>query len=731
MNDPSRHELYKPLGPNRIFEEPADNTMGDPDRDFSPSAYKKMKPVDRMDLISIREFILSILEVDNLADIPKLFKDEDRKKRALEKLVNNYCEMLGIEGDLEFRTEVVRGAMEDADSVLRMMDDPQIGLLRQLRGTIASINEVSIIKNPIDLMLLMFSPKASRRIRYEARRKLLLTELALRDRATKENSEDKLDPFVRFLNSHVLEGGLGSLAQLDIVSYHNPTDYSCTGVEILEDDDVAKVSEFTQFHRFKTREWRNKRGKKRHVIIEHRNKGKVNRILKLMRKDVRDPRIIDDSFGLKLTFETKADILAFIRLIQRRADEQGSSIIVEDTYDTIRNDDQFRITNPGSSPRLEIIKAHIIYQGTRIELQLHTYTSLIDSRLRDDIGFEEFSIKRLFERGNFVTSVIELLYPPDIYGNLVTEYYHELLADIRENKRVRSHFLPLERSEGGRKRVRYSDHDLVTDSANILDSIEIIPDVIIAVKLSGLPLGRELAARFSGARLHVINSINPDEIGALRQQIAGNENVLIVDDVGGTCEHILAVKQAFPNAKTAVLGLRRDLAPENLIDYHGRELQSNEWLDFSWDRGLEQFKGQVFAVCVIYRINENGEMEIMLQREGEKWKLPGGTKEPTDRSLEQTMRREFLEEIGFSPESELKKEADFSYISERNKIFPRGFVRVYSLKVDDISPDMSLAESPDEISWFKFGHAIHILHTSEYKDPLNEVLGDIYTRNRK
>lgn len=703
--------------------EPADNSVSgehSQHRDHSHAIFRNLKDQDKLELKLVRRFLLEIFEVDSLDKIISTYKsNEGRKEELRKKLVVKYCTMLGIEGSADECLAIIKSALKEASQSMFVLEDPQVGLLRHLRGTVGTLNEVSMVNDPVDLLLMCFSDKASRRMRYEARRKLLLCDLAMRSKVENRDIERRLDSFSTFLGKNVWSSNVGAeLENIEFLSHHSPKNYACTAINILGEGEKADVSEFVQYHKFGMRPWKNMNGEEKFVMFEHRGKSDAAQVIKMLRKDTKNVNAIDDTAGFKMTFTSKKDIYEFLELLQHVASQNGSAISYEEIYDTIDNSDDFRVTNAGSSSRLEIVKVHLRLNGILIELQMHTLRTFIDSRMHDEFGFEEYALSRLFQRGKFSESVVDLLYPPDVYGGDVQTYYDELLADVRESKRVRSHFLPTERSKDSSKIIRYSDSDLVSDVETILDQIDLIPDLIIAVGKSGVLFARELAMHFPGSKIVVFDDKNGQDIAGMDGY--SKKQVLIVDDIGERCSGILKVKGKFPNAKVAVLGKRDNATANSVVDYFARSVSKEERMEFVWNRGMEKSESQVFALGIIWRRHKNGiQMLFEITPDG-KHKLPGGRVEPSDGFVDAGFARELNEEIGII-DGKAKRIDDLSYTSDRNHVFQKSFARFYSLKLKR-TPRIVPNDEVAQLVWIDVTQAVEKLSTPEFKEPLYNVL---------
>lgn len=714
------------LGTNRIIPKPDTDPYHSPN-EISPDHYRQLADRDRLELRMTRRLILDLLGVKNFSDIPDLLNNPQTREKLRQAITERYPETYGIEGDIALKEAMIKNSLGVADRVVDSFENRQTGVLKALRGSIAMTNEVAIADDLVELLSLCFSPTASRKTRFEASRKLQLTDLALRTFAHVEKLKPMMAEFITFLNSCVWSNPeLGGTEEIEVASYHSPVDFSCRFIQVLEEDECVPVSEFCHYHRFSMRSWQNTQNREKQTMFDHRQKDMAAYVLKLLRKDTKNPNISADFFGFKFTFLTKREIYEFLDVLQIVASQNGISLAFEEIDDTIDNGDDFRITNPGSSKNLEIVKVHLTFQGTKIELQLHTVRSYLDSVLRDEVGHEEFSIRRLFERGNYQESPVELLYPADIYGEELQHYYPELINKVRASKRRQLNILPPERARKKRQEIEYGETDLAADTAKILDQITEIPDTIIAIGNSGLPLARELSNRFGGIPISIVNGSHSLETTTQQIENDGYNNVLIVDDVGEKCINIKKVRTQIPQAKVAVIAKRSSPESNQCIDYWARELTTNQWIRFNWDRGLREQQPQVFTAGIVYRITDDQKIQILVvQMADGRFKLPGGAKEFEDDNLKATIVRELKEEISLTPQAIIKL-SDHSYNHPSNHIYPKGFVRGFAVRVN-ANQQFSITGN-DEVTnaqWVSPEEAQNLLSQKFYLEPLKAWLEEL------
>lgn len=640
---------FRLLGPNRILKEPSDSSMGGVNRDFNPHIYHGLPDQDKLELLLTRKLICELLGVKSFNQIDKkIFGDPKQKKILNKEFVEKYGAMYGLGNrSIEEIESRVQKSLQEADLVINTFENQETGLLRHLRTSIGITNEIPAIKDPVDLLLIIFSPKASQQLRYEARRKLMFMDMSFRSNLETGDHNAQIDNLLRFLNTNMWKGGLGVTDDVEIISEHSPFDYSCQKVNILSKDEKVLPSAYKRYTKFSMRKWENQNGEQKHTYVEHRLKDPVARILKLMRKDTKDPSKIDDYLGLKFVFETKKDIYDFLFTLQKKILESGSMVVFEEYYDTIANGNDFRITNPGSSNKLEIVKVHAIINGARIELQMHTFRTFLDSRYHDERGFEVFAIKRLFEgekkqNGDFDSGAIDLIYPSDIYGPDVLSSKDALLDERRTAVRNAAFYIPKERTKQNYLYEKYTSEEFLSDMIKIAQQLDEYPEQIIAVGTSGHFMAAQLSKLLGGVPIVEYNES--------LKGINKNKRSLVVNGLTKDARRIKKIKGLIPNSKVAVIAERLENETKTLVDYRARNIKSDVWFNYYWempDLNISFAQG----VALFYRVNKVGQLEFLVEeskevQEDNNLKLIGGKHNKRDLDLSMTILRELEEETG-------------------------------------------------------------------------------------
>lgn len=685
---------FRLLGTNRILKEPPDKSMGGVNRDFGPHIYSSLRDQDKLELLLTRKLICELLGVKSFNQIDKEIFGNVQRKQVLNKgFIEKYGAMYGLSNEsFEEIESRMKKAMQEADLVINTFENQETGLLRHLKTSTGVTNEIPAIKEPIDLLLIIFSPKASQKLRYEARRKLMFMDLSFRSNIETCDHNEQIDNLLRFLNTNIWEGGLGVTDDIEIISEHSPFDYSCQKVDILGENEKVVPSAYKRYTKFAMRRWDNQDGEQKHVYVEHRLKDPVARILKLMRKDTKDPAKIDDYLGLKFVFETKKDIYNFLFTLQKRVLESGSMIVFEEYYDTIANGNDFRITNPGSSDKLEIVKVHAIINGARIEFQMHTFRSFLDSRYHDERGFEVFAIKRLFEgekrsNGDIDTGAIDLAYPSDLYGMDVLNSKDALIDERRTAVRNASFYIPKERTQQGYLYEKYTSEEFLSDMIKIVQQLEEYPEQIIAVGVSGHFMAAQLSKLLGGIPIFEYN----EELKGINK----NKRSLVVNGLIKDARRIKKTKEIIPNSKVAVIAERLEDETKSFVDYRARNIKTDVWFNYYWempDISISFAQG----IALFYRINKEGQVEFLVEESKEvsgdkNLKLIGGKHNKRDPDLSTTVLRELEEETGkkykrsdFIPLDNLS--FDFKPDLEKNVSqadVKKGFSQAFARKVGD------------------------------------------------
>lgn len=681
---------YRFLGLKRIFPEPKDETIGQQYRDFSPKVFysTNFKDRDRLEMRFLRQTLVQIFGVKNLYQIfesTQGSEGEQNKAVAYKNFITDYPTIYGLT-DLSFKEKelLIKSALEKANDAIRLFDNPETGILRNLKTSIGIINEIEARNNPIELILIMFDPQASRRMRYEARRKLIFMDLAFKSNFELEEKAKQMDDFLKFLDVNFWDGGTGQTEKVEVVSDHSIDNYACTNIHILSPHEKISVSDYRRYNKFSMRKWSTEDEKPGTVYFEDRLKDPIGLIFKMMRKDIKNPNEIDDYIGLKLVFKTKKDIYDFLETLQVKSAKVGTMITFDNISDTIDNNDMFRVINKGSSNKFEVVKVDAILNGTKVEFMLHTFRTYMDSRYHDEFGLEQYVIKRMFDSG-----LMDMIYPYDIYHEDIMKYRNSILRERINHVRTTSNVdIPANRRKEKEKLIRYSSDLFILDMVNIMRQLEERPEVIIAVGHSGGFMASLLSKLLGG--VHIEYKTENEKIDPEKYR---GKKVLIVNGIAKDGRKIKKLKNVFPDSKVAVIGIREQQDETNkLINYKARIIRKNTWLRYYWE--LPEIEVSLSQGLILFYKIENGQVLFLVEETNNvhngndnKLKLIGGKHEKKDIDLLATSLRELREETGvkmprnlFTSLSNLS--FDFEKSNEDQANILKGFSQAFALKVD-------------------------------------------------
>lgn len=473
MSEREKRNKYSLLGENRIF--PETNIYNS---NISSDYYRSLSGTEKFDARIIRRTILNIVGVTNFSQIPELFYDEAKKQEIYKKFIIEYGNTYGIgikipsikeisgkeeeklteqelthtkrnksyfeKFDFEKKESSILQALNNANDIIRFFENTEIGILRKYDTSIGQVNEIEAIKNPVDLLMICFSSKASKKMKFEARRKLALMDLTLKLNLEFEKQNNNMDTVLRYFNTHVWDGPIGETKKIEILTKHNREDYKCENISILEPNQKVELHNLMRYEVFDMREFQSRRINKqtgerikKPAYFISRRKDSISAYLKALRLNTKDVEKITDHIGIRIVCINKIDCLDFIDSLKNSSKNSGNLVIIEDVQDTIENGEEFKGASKGSSGKTEMIKINLIISGVKAELQLHTLRTYLDSRYRDEVGAEEYMIKRLFDDG-----VVNLIYPNDIYGVDFDLIKKRMIEDRRKSVRISKTDIP-------------------------------------------------------------------------------------------------------------------------------------------------------------------------------------------------------------------------------------------------------------------------------------------------
>lgn len=362
---------------------------------------------------AVRSQILDLLQVERFADVLTLIQDPQLRAERTERAY----ELLGNLFDISGELSEVRGKIHEyaitADAVISYLKGK---VLAAYSSHIEISNEIETTHNPVDLLLITFDDRYHQKIRFEAKRKLVLMGLAgsIDQRERETAIENKFSCFLNFLNQYVWSSKrkIGELEIGYLFSRHDPEDFSCTQVSVI-DAQTAKSRSPLQPNEKLTlikRRFFIYRDKEIPVYVSVRKKDSAAKVLKLLRKNEKNPAVaVDDELGLMAVLNNIGDVKRFVRRLTRAAVKAGYFMVLEDITDTLTGG-SYHATSTGSSDKTQMMKFFARLGGMRVEFIIHTNQSYLNYRYQRDIAHDEYEVRRMFDTG-----VTEFLFPPDIY----------------------------------------------------------------------------------------------------------------------------------------------------------------------------------------------------------------------------------------------------------------------------------------------------------------------------
>lgn len=360
----------------------------------------------------IRNQIFDLLDVNSFAEINDLILDKKRRKDVTDKAYSLLGNMFGIDGSCEEIVVAINAYSRTADGVIRYL---KAKVLANFSSHIEMTNEIDVLANPVDLLLIIFDDRYHKKARFEAKRKLLLMNLAgaIDQRERETDIEAKFARFLNFLNQHVWtkESKIGGLELVYVLSTHNSSDFSCEKIGFLNHKEAAafKPCPGQKLTLLKRRRF-SMGDSSTPIYVSIRKKQSEAKVLKLLRKGEENPAVaVDDELGLMGVLDSLADVKAFQKHLTNSAKAANSFMVLEDISDSLISGKRNNI-NVGSSKNTKMLKFFARLGGMRVEFIVHTNESYLNYMYQRDVAHDEYEVKRFFDSG-----VARQLFPEDIY----------------------------------------------------------------------------------------------------------------------------------------------------------------------------------------------------------------------------------------------------------------------------------------------------------------------------
>ena len=379
----------------------------------------------------VRAQIFDFLQIEDFAEIPALLADPVTRAQRSERACLLLGNQFGIVGSSSEIRSKIKEYAQTADAVIDLLRSK---LLAPFASHLETSNEIETTHDPVDLLLRVFDERFHVKARFEAKRKLVLMNLAgsIDQRERETDIENKFYTFLEFLNQYVWSPQLkiGQLEKVYLLSRHDPEDFRCTEVSVVDEADHAALKGLGEDQRLtllKRRVFQDG-GRNYPVYVSVRKKDSAAKVLKLLRKNEKNPAVaVDDELGLMAVLDNISDVKRFVRHMTRSAIKSGSLMTLEDISDTLTGG-HYHAANVGSSSKTQMLKFFARMGGMRVELIIHTNQSYLNYRFQHDIAHEEYEVKRVFDSG-----VAEFLFPGEIYNLDMQQIRQTMLERFRRN----------------------------------------------------------------------------------------------------------------------------------------------------------------------------------------------------------------------------------------------------------------------------------------------------------
>lgn len=371
-------------------------------------------PVTATKYRAVRTQIFELLDVQNYQQIRQLIHRPSEIIRRSERAYRLLSNLYGISGNLSEIKNRIHEYAVSADEVISYLKQ---NVLKDYQSSIEISNEIETTQNPVELLLIIFNDRYHRKARFEAKRKLVLMGLAasIDQRERETGIASKFSDFLDFLNQHVWSPHLkiGELKTAYLHSFHDANDFHCRRVSVLDEASVIDMHQAVEGEKLTLIKRRlfHCQGKDIPVYVTVRKKDSAAKILKLLRKNEKNPAVaVDDELGLMAVLDTTADVKRFIRHLTQAAVTADSVMVLEDISDTLTGG-SYAATSVGSSQQTPMLKFFARLGGMRVEFIIHTNETYLNYRYQQGIAHAEYEVRRLFDSG-----VAEFLFPTDIYN---------------------------------------------------------------------------------------------------------------------------------------------------------------------------------------------------------------------------------------------------------------------------------------------------------------------------
>lgn len=361
---------------------------------------------------AVRNQIFDFLSISTFDEILPLLHEKHSREATSNTAHQLLGNMFGIQGDAQVIDRYLHDYARTADDVVNSL---RAKVLAPYSSHTETTNEIETMSDPVNLLLVVFDERYHRKARFEAKRKLVLMNLAgsIDQRERETQIEQKFAEFLSFLNDFVWSprSKIGDLEICYLHSKHSVEDFRCTDVQILSEAEAMKVIPVAgeKLTLIKRRRFHDN-GRDIPIYVTIRKKPPAAKVLKLLRKNEKNPATaVDDELGLMAVLNSISDVKRFLRHLTKSAVRANSFMTLEDISDTLTAG-EYDGSATGSSAKTSMLKFFARLGGMRVEFIIHTNSSYLNYMCQRDVAHDEYEVKRIFDTG-----VAEFLFPSDIY----------------------------------------------------------------------------------------------------------------------------------------------------------------------------------------------------------------------------------------------------------------------------------------------------------------------------
>lgn len=267
------------------------------------------------------------------------------------------------------------------------------------------VNEVRASNDPTDLLFKALDGRWTAKARWDAKVKLQFMQLsgAIDRREREIGIDSQFERFVDWMRERVWNPKLllGESSGVFLLSTHDPETWACTSTKWMEEKEGTQLQlqPFQKKDQLPSRKFQKKNKGDVEVYVTTREKPRILKIEKMLRKRAEDPAVaVDDDTGLLAVVKNIHDARSFVLHLIQQGYESGYPINIEDISYTL--DGEEYKGNHGSSHKIRMMKFFIrLADQMRVECIIHTPETYAESLYMRGVAHPEYQVNRLFDSG--------------------------------------------------------------------------------------------------------------------------------------------------------------------------------------------------------------------------------------------------------------------------------------------------------------------------------------------